>query len=120
MFNSTEHEIKTAHKVKMPKIVGILTFISRINTTSESFKARKPFDFQQFVVISSLIIMLCWVEHEKKHNLGARLSGLVWIAPDSMFKVTQPRLNCALLMLFEHRCECFNCFYSSLLLYYLK
>ena len=27
--------------VKMPTIVGILTFISRINTTSESFKARK-------------------------------------------------------------------------------
>ena len=27
--------------VKMPTTVGILTFISRINTTSESFKARK-------------------------------------------------------------------------------
>ena len=32
--------------VKMPIIVGILTFISRINTTtSESFKARKIFIF---------------------------------------------------------------------------
>ena len=27
--------------VKMPAVVGILTFISWINTTSESFKARK-------------------------------------------------------------------------------
>ena len=64
MLNSTEHEILTAHtnentdkncfcfksdvvfimliNVKMPTIVGILTFISRIN------------------------FMLSWVEHEKK------------------------------------------------------
>ena len=41
MFNSTEHEIYHAH-IKMPTIVGILfTFISMINTTSESLKARK-------------------------------------------------------------------------------
>ena len=32
--------------VKMPTIVGILTFISRINTTSESLKARKICVFQ--------------------------------------------------------------------------
>ena len=31
--------------VKMPTIVGILTFISMINTTSESLKARKVFIF---------------------------------------------------------------------------
>ena len=29
--------------VKIPRIVGILTFISTINTTSESLKARKVF-----------------------------------------------------------------------------
>ena len=34
--------------VKMPTIVGILTFISLINTTSESLKARNGFDFQHF------------------------------------------------------------------------
>ena len=35
-------------KVKMPTIVGILTFISRINATSESFQASKTFTFQLF------------------------------------------------------------------------
>ena len=33
---------------KMPKIVDILTFISRIKTASESLKARKVFIFQHF------------------------------------------------------------------------
>ena len=32
--------------VKMPTIIGILTFISMINKTSESLKARKVFVFQ--------------------------------------------------------------------------
>ena len=34
--------------IKMPTIVGILTFISMINTTPESLKARKVFIFQYF------------------------------------------------------------------------
>ena len=34
--------------VKMPTIVGILTFISMIYTLSESLKARKIFIFQNF------------------------------------------------------------------------
>ena len=34
--------------VERPIIVCILTFISRINTTSESFKARKTFIFYPF------------------------------------------------------------------------
>ena len=34
--------------VKMPTIVGILTFISRINTTSERFRARKILFFHHF------------------------------------------------------------------------
>ena len=33
--------------VKMPTIVGILTFISILNATSESLKARKAGIFQQ-------------------------------------------------------------------------
>ena len=34
--------------VKMPTIVGILTFIIMINTTSESIKAKNIFVFQHF------------------------------------------------------------------------
>ena len=34
--------------VKMPIIVGILTFISRINTSSESLKARNIYIFSAF------------------------------------------------------------------------
>ena len=34
--------------VKMPTIVGILTFISMISTPSKSLKARKVFIFQDF------------------------------------------------------------------------
>ena len=34
--------------VKMPTIVGILTSISRINTTSESFRAREILIFHHF------------------------------------------------------------------------
>ena len=39
--------------VKMPTIVGILTFISRINAVSESFKARKYLFFNILVFMSS-------------------------------------------------------------------
>ena len=38
----------------MPSIVGILTFISMINTISESLKARKVFIFQHFNVYEQL------------------------------------------------------------------
>ena len=34
--------------VKMPTIVGILTFISRINTTSECFKQEQMINLQYF------------------------------------------------------------------------
>ena len=30
MLNSAEHEINPAHKVKMPTIVGVITFISSV------------------------------------------------------------------------------------------
>ena len=51
--NSAEHENYPAHKrltanVKMSPIVGILTFISIINTTSERLKARHVFICRYF------------------------------------------------------------------------
>ena len=39
--------------VKMPTIVGILTFISMINTPSESLKAKKVFIFSFFSFVSN-------------------------------------------------------------------
>ena len=59
--------------VKMPTIVAILTFISRINTASESFKASKNFIFSQFSIYEQLKFQAqSRVEHEKKfYNLGA-------------------------------------------------
>ena len=44
--------------VKMPTIVGILTFISMINNPSESLKAREIFIFQRFSFYEGLIFML--------------------------------------------------------------
>ena len=48
MLNSAEHKIYPAHNVKMPTIVGILTFISRINKTFERLKASNFFICQYF------------------------------------------------------------------------
>ena len=54
MCISTEHVFFIMFiNVKMPTIVGILTFISMINTTSESLKARKIFIFSVLVFMSS-------------------------------------------------------------------
>ena len=58
MLNSSEHEIYHAHNVKMPSIVGIfLTFLSMINTTLVSLKARKVY-FQHFSFMSNLNLVL--------------------------------------------------------------
>ena len=64
MLNSTEHEfyplinvkVRTILllNVKMPTIVGILTFMSRINTTSGSFKQVKIIIFQYFTFYKHL------------------------------------------------------------------
>ena len=51
--------------IKMPTIVGISTFITMINKTSESLKARKVVIFSSLVFMSSCDFMLSWVEHEK-------------------------------------------------------
>ena len=71
--------------VKMPTIVGILTFISRINTTSERlrWKGRNVFIFQHFSFQEQLKFraQLSWVWF-KLYNLGARpgkLLDLIWI-----------------------------------------
>ena len=40
--------------IKMPTVVGILTFISMINRTSESSKARNSFFFQHFSFFEQL------------------------------------------------------------------
>ena len=50
---STQLKFIMLINVKMPTIVGILTFISTINTTSESLKARKVFNFQHINFMSS-------------------------------------------------------------------
>ena len=48
--------------VNMPTIVGILTFISGINTTSESLKAKKSLLFTILPFMSNWNFMLSWVE----------------------------------------------------------
>ena len=54
MLNLTEHKKIMLINVKMPTIVGILTFISKINTTSERLKARNFFICQYFNVYEQL------------------------------------------------------------------
>ena len=48
MLNSTELEICHAHNGKMSTIVGILSFVSMINTTSENLKAGKSLNLSAF------------------------------------------------------------------------
>ena len=66
MLNSNEHRLILLINIKMPTIVGILTFISKINTTSESFKARQILFFSILVnIMSSWNFLLSLVEHEE-------------------------------------------------------
>ena len=53
--------------VKMPTNIDILPLISRINTTSESLKARKVFNFRHFSFYDSSNFMLCSFELSMKH-----------------------------------------------------
>ena len=59
--------------VKMPTIVGILTFISMINTTSERLKARYFFTFRHFSSYEQLkfLAQLTWAQ-KKFYNPTAR------------------------------------------------
>ena len=61
--------------VKMPTIVGILTFISMINTTSDSLKARIVFIFQDFSFYEQLkiYVQLSWA-WKRFYNLGPELT----------------------------------------------
>ena len=65
MLNSAEHEIFHAH-VKMPTIVGILTYISTIKTTSERLKARNFFISRYFSFYEQLKFRAQLVEQEKR------------------------------------------------------
>ena len=51
MLNSAEHEIYPAHKC-IKKIVGILTFISRINTHLRDLK-------QETSLLVSILVFIC-------------------------------------------------------------
>ena len=51
--------------VKMPTIVGILTFISMMKTTPERLKARTFFICRCLVFMSTWNFVVSWVEHEK-------------------------------------------------------
>ena len=48
MLKSFEHEIIMLINVNMPTFAGMLTFISMMNVTSESLKARTIFIFQHY------------------------------------------------------------------------
>ena len=65
--------------VKMPTIIGILTFISIINTTSESLKARKVVIFQLISFYDQLRFHAqlrgAW---RKLYYLGVRTHALGW------------------------------------------
>ena len=71
MLNSAEHEIYPAYKYKMPTFVGILTFVSMINTASERLKTINLFISQYFGFYEHLKF-LCPVELSMKKGLLPR------------------------------------------------
>ena len=54
MLNSTEPEIYPAINVKMPTIIGILTFMSRINFMLSLVKYQTSFDSNYFDIYEEL------------------------------------------------------------------
>ena len=56
--------------VKMPIMAGILTFISRINTTSESSETRKIIMFQHFSFYQELQISCSFLTAGPVQSLG--------------------------------------------------
>ena len=60
----------------MPTLVGILTFISMINTASERLKAKNFFTFGVLVFMSSGDFVLSRVEYEK----SIIISGPDWLS----------------------------------------
>ena len=69
----------------MPTVVDILTFISRINTASNCFKARNIVIFQHFSFMSNWNFILSWVEHEQRFiTPGSGLhidTNVIWLLP---------------------------------------
>ena len=70
MINSAEIKIYPTHKCWMPTIVGILTFISRINDWLLSPKSEISIDFGYFRIYKQLKFQLSW-EWKKVYNLRA-------------------------------------------------
>ena len=58
--------------VKIPTVVGILTFISMINTTSERLKARKVFIFHLINFHEKLKFYAQLLDIKKFYNIWAR------------------------------------------------
>ena len=67
MLNLNEDEFIMLINIKMPTIVGILTFISMINASSDSLKARIVLIFQQFSFYEQLNFhaQLSWNFHNE-------------------------------------------------------
>ena len=86
MLNSAEHKFILLINVKMPTIVGILTFTSMIYTTSERRKTRNFFSCRYFSFYEQL---KCSVELSMKKVLlpWARFSG------DKTLKTGELRLS---------------------------
>ena len=74
MLNSTEHEIFLLINVKMPTIVGILTFMSGKIAFLAYMSLKKAEFLDIFILMSIQSFMLNWVEHEKSFiTLGPEL-----------------------------------------------
>ena len=96
--------------VKMPTIVGILTFISKINTTSERLKARNFFICQYFSFYEQLKFraQLSWA-WKKFYNLKARSRGYkTWIQSQTRNKVHWLAANHCALFEFENELKFYN------------
>ena len=80
MLNSTEQKIIMLINVKMPTVVGILTFISMLNATSESLKARKSIFFSSsvfFVLHES--IMFAYFKRKLNMEFTGFIIGAVFV-----------------------------------------
>ena len=76
--------------VKMPTLVGILTFISMINATSERLKARNFFICRYFSFYEQLYSCSVELRMKKFYNLGTRLQLVSSV--DSLRKSLDPDL----------------------------
>ena len=98
VLRSAEHEIILLINVKMPTIVGILTLISMINTTSERLKARNVFicRYLSFYEQLKFRAQLSWA-WKKFHNLRAWLlsfyNSLLSEAQDRVYPFQRRSIN---------------------------